>query len=292
MNALWMRMGDPNGNFARHFQGDAFHSRLFELACFAYLEEAQLSIDRSHESPDFLAFDKGLGIALEAVTANPPTGQRSDISLRTLELLSQAEIFEKSSREFPARVVRSLEKKLAHRYHELDHCRGKPLIFMIAPFFEAGSSFYVDEALLYTLFGPPEGVPRDTVPFFEREEAAAVSAVLYCNQFTVSRFLRLATDFTAVGAPKGTRQGTFYRQRDEDTVALREFVHVLGAPDTPKETWSEGVTMFENPFAATPLPPAFLPVSCWFGVVDGFVTREVGDFHPVVSFTHMTGCAP
>ena len=29
MNALFGRMGDPNGQFVRHFQGNAFHSRLF-----------------------------------------------------------------------------------------------------------------------------------------------------------------------------------------------------------------------------------------------------------------------
>jgi hypothetical protein len=223
------------------------------------------------------------------VTANPPTGQASDISLKNLELLSQADIHDKSSRAFPARVVRSLEKKLRHRYHELAHCRGKPLVFMIAPFFEAGANFYVDEALLYALFGPPKDMPREAVPFFEREESAPVSAVLYCNQFTVSRFLRLATDFTAEGGLRGTRRGVFYREHDADTVALKEFVHELGSPDTPKESWSEGVTIFENPCADIPLPRGLLPATCRFHVKDGYVTREVGAFHPVVSFTHTTG---
>jgi hypothetical protein len=289
MNSLLQRMGDPNGRFVQHFQGNAFHSRLFELACFAYLEEANLSINRSWESPDFLVFDRQLGIAVEAVTANSPTGQGSDISLRKLELLSQVEIFDKSSREFPARIVRSLEKKLARRYHELTHCRGKPLVFMIAPFFEAGSNFYIDEALLHALFGAPKDLPNSIAPFFQRAEAVHASAVLYCNQFTVSRFLRLATDFGASGAPRGTRRGFFYRRHGEDSVALKEFVHVLGAADTPKETWSEGVTVFENPFAAVPLPRGLLPATCYFGVADGYVTREVGGFHPVVSSTHITG---
>jgi hypothetical protein len=57
-------MGDPNGNFVRDFQGDGFHSRVFELACFAYLEEAGLTITRSQtlsphgEAPDSATIER------------------------------------------------------------------------------------------------------------------------------------------------------------------------------------------------------------------------------------------
>ena len=197
MNALLNRMGDPNGGLVRNFQSDGFHSRLFEIACFAYLEEAGLTIDRSHERPDFLVSDHGCRVAVEAVTANPPTGQATDISLRQMAPLTDDQIFDKTNREFPGRIGKSLHKKLRHGYHHLDHCRDRPLVFMIAPFFEKGSGFYTDDALVYPLFGAPKGAPNAIFPFFQREKAAAVSAVLYCNQFTVSRFFRLATDFNA-----------------------------------------------------------------------------------------------
>jgi hypothetical protein len=72
MNTLLGRMGDPNGNFLRDFQKDGFHSRVFELASFAYLEEAGLVIDRSHERPDYLVSAGGFSAAIEALTANPP----------------------------------------------------------------------------------------------------------------------------------------------------------------------------------------------------------------------------
>ena len=61
-------MGDPNGNFVDDYQADGFHSRLFELACFAYLEEAGMNLDRTHEAPDFLASRGGTRIAIEAST--------------------------------------------------------------------------------------------------------------------------------------------------------------------------------------------------------------------------------
>lgn len=287
MTALLHRMGDPNGNFVRDFQGDGFHSRVFELASFAYLEEAGLAIDRSYERPDFVGVRDGQSVAVEAVTANPPGQQGADISLGQMTPLSQPEIFEQIRCEVSSRIGTSLKRKLRHRYHELPHCAGKPLVLMIAPFFEAGSVFYPDDALFHPLFGGPEGSDDELFPFFQREEAAAISAVLYCNQFTVPRFFRLATDFTAKDAPTAIREGVCYRRHGDDDHALYEFRHQVGASETPRETWTEGVTVFENPNATTPLPRGLLSGSCYVSVQEGFVCREVTDFHPVVSFTRI-----
>src|SRR2546430_8386177 len=134
---------------------------------------------------------------------------------------------------------------------------------MVGPFFEAGAGFYTDDGLLYGLFGPPNGAPTEIFPFFQREGAANVSAVLYCNRFTVSRFFRLATDFSAGNAPSTIRHGTCYRERGEDHHALTHFTHLLGSPDVPRETWAEGVTVFENPNATRPLPRGVLPGTCY-----------------------------
>ena len=95
MNALFGRMGNPNGHFVRDFQTHGFHAGVFELACFAYLEEAGLEVDRSHERPDFLVSRHGSRVAVESVTANPPAGRSIDVSLREMVQLSEAEIFEK-----------------------------------------------------------------------------------------------------------------------------------------------------------------------------------------------------
>jgi hypothetical protein len=287
MNELLDRMGDPNGKFVSHFQGDAFHSRLFELTCFAYLEEAGLAVNRSFERPDFVASNGACRVAIEAVTANPPTGQATDISLRNMALLSEDKILEKVSREFAGRIGNSLHKKLEQNYHKLPHCKKTPLVLMVAPFFEAGANFYTDDAMIYPLFGAPEGGWNEIFPFFRREKASTVSAVVYCNQFTVSRLLRLATDFSRDGLPKATRRGTCYRRRDDEHHVLTHFWHCLDSPDIPKETWSEGVTVFDNPFADYPLPRGFLPGTSYVFVHDGYVTREVRDFHPVVSFMHI-----
>jgi hypothetical protein len=285
---LMNRMGDPNGKLVRHFQGDAFHSRLFELACFAYLKEAGLTIDRSHPQPDFLASSKNVSLALEAVTANPPGPQSADISLRLMRELSGAEVFEKVAQEFPRRINNTLLRKLAHNYHELPQCKGKPLVFMVAPFFEAGAVFYTDDALVHLFFGAPDGI-SEIEPFFDRPEAEPVSAVLYCNQFTVPRFLRLSTDFTAKGAPTISRHGTCYLAQANGDYALKDFRYRLGAAGVPRETWADGVTIFENPNARLPLPCSALPASSLVCIRDGYVYREVRGFHPVVSFTQIHG---
>jgi hypothetical protein len=154
MNELYTRMGDPNGNFIYDFQGDGFHSRVFELACFAYLESAGFSLDRSNEKPDFLAHRGEFTLAIEATTANPSTGRHTDISVLQMPELSEEQIADKVINDFPRRMSSILNRKLKHKYHQLPQCTGKPLVLMIAPFFEAGSVFYTDEGLVECLYGP------------------------------------------------------------------------------------------------------------------------------------------
>lgn len=284
MNDLYSRMGDPNGNFIAGFQGRGFHSRLFELACFAYLESANLKIDRSFEQPDFLASRDGVMIAVESVTANPPHDQGLDIAIDQMAKLPDREILEKVSYEFPKRIVAILRKKLSKRYHHAPHVSGRPLIFMVAPNFEAGSAFYTDDALLYSLYGPPESDPiwQGRPAFFWNKQAASISAVLYCNAFSVSRFFRLAlredSTITAI------RSGVCYRQHSSSDLAACQFEYEVGDPAAPRETWGEGVTLFHNPFASHPLPERFLPASSTISIQDGYVYREVLGFHPLVSY--------
>ena len=285
MNALYARMGDPNGNFPGDFQTDGFHSRLFELACFAYLESAGLDLDRSHESPDFLALARDdVTIAIEATTANPTAGRATDISLLQMPDLSEAEIFDKVENEFPRRMASVLQKKLAHRYHELPHCVGKPLVLMVAPFFEPGAVFYTDESLLKCLYGVGGITEVAAVPFFDQPDAGSISAVLYCNAFTVPGFLRMATRFENAKEVSAVRKGFCYIGDPNVDAPPHEFQFQVGDPSAPKETWHEGVTLFINPNASHPLQRSLLPHTCTFSVRENVVHREVHGFHPVTSF--------
>lgn len=286
MNALYVRMGDPNENFIGDFQGDGFQSRLFELGCFAYLESAGMEIDRSYLAPDFSASKDGVKVVVEAATANSPSGRHTDISLRQVSELSEKELFQKVNLEFPRRIVALLKRKLKHRYHELPHCLGRPLVLMTAPFFEPGSVFYTDDALVDTLYGTNDSSSLSGVnpPFFSWADAQSISAILYCNAFTIPRFYRLATSLNQDANIVVIRKGFCYKNHSETELAVGPYEYPLGSPSAPKETWWEGVTVFHNPHADVPLPLNLLPSTSTFSIRDGSLVRDIHGFHPVTSF--------
>ncbi|OYY43520.1 MAG: hypothetical protein B7Y56_11750 [Gallionellales bacterium 35-53-114] len=278
INTLYQRMGTPSKTFISHFQADGFHSHLFEIACFAYLESAALKPKRKHSSPDFLATHNGFNLAFEATTANP-VKQASDISLLQMEELSQQEIVEKENVEFPRRMGKILKKKLGLNYDKLP----QPLILMIAPFFEPGSVYYIDESLLNCLYG----INNVTPGFFHLEKAKSVSAIMYCNAFTVPRFFRLATTIDDSAKIIATREGLYYAPQSDGGIEIREYKFLVDKPSSPKESWAEGVTVFHNPNALHPIPTTLLPCTSYFSVNDGFLTREVHGFHPLTSLMKM-----
>ena len=53
MNALFAKFTDVDGSFVREFPTGGFSTRVFELALFAYLQEHDLDLDRSHPAPIF-----------------------------------------------------------------------------------------------------------------------------------------------------------------------------------------------------------------------------------------------
>lgn len=287
IDALYARMGDPNGNYMRDFQGTGFNARLFELACFAYLESAGFEIDRSFPAPDFIAERNGVTIAFEAVTVNPSEGNDLDISLLPLLRSTEPSIpLDVTIRTTMLRISRALRKKLAHRYDQLSHCKGKPLVLMVAPFSEPGSVFYPDGCLIENLYGTPQNWPKteNILPFFCLDNSTPISSILYCNPFTVSRFIRFATDFRSSQNLIATREGQCFF-RDDDLAS--SFVHHLGATQTPMETWHEGVTLFCNPFASVSIPEGLLPNTCTFSINEDKLLRKIEKFHPVHSITRV-----
>lgn len=282
INDLYHRMATPSKTFVRKFQGDGFHSHLFEIACFAYLESTGMKPERRHSAPDFLASLNGFDLAFEAATSNPAK-QASDISIFQIEALTQREIEEKVNVEFPRRMASIVKKKLRLNYHKLPHCEGKPLVLMVAPFFEPGSVLYIDESLLNCLYG----IHNETPGLFQLEDARSVSAVMYCNGFTVPRFFRLATTLDDTANIIATREGWYCSPLTDDDIEMREYKFLVGDPSSPQESWAEGVTIFHNPNAQFPIPTTLLPCTSYFSVQDGLLIREVHGFHPLTSFMRM-----
>ena len=283
---LYQRMGDPNGGFLGDFQSDGFHSRLFELASFAYLEEAGALVDRQHEAPDFLADLDGYKVAMEVTTANPPAGQDRDISIARLEKISSEEDHNQAIVEFPLRIASSIRKKLRKRYHKLPHCRCRSLIFVVAPYYQPGSVYYPDDSLLGHIYGfRVPGLPDPPkTPIFAGPESAPLSAIMFCNQFTVPRFLRIAHLAPQSGVLFGERSGFCLLEDGDDGFVMTQYHHRLDDGTAPRENWSQGVTLYHNPHASHPIPRDLLPSTSYFHVVGGGLRRELNGFHPVTSF--------
>lgn len=308
MNKVAKQMGDVDGNLVREFQTQ-FHARLFELACFAYLDAQGFLIDRSRASPDFLVSRDGKSVAaIEAVTANSPTGQRTDISLGALVKQPVEDITSKCNDEFPIRMGSALFSKLGKAYWKLPHCLELPFVLVVGPFHEPGSMTYIDQSLARFLYGLEpfsEGTESNGVltrqvairqhefngkvipsEFFGYQLAENVSAVVYCNQFTVPRFFRMAAQ--ADGWPVelvGHRMGYYIDPHDGPS----EYLYSLGDQDAPNETWWQGVTVFHNPNAIHSLPQGALRSTCEFRYRDGCVESQVYGFHPLTSFMILRG---
>lgn len=287
INNFYNRMGDPNGNFLRDFQSNAFHSRLFEIACYAYFDSSDIECDRSFEKPDFIVSRNGITVSVEAVTANPTEGRSQDISLAKLENIPFDEMVEKCENDFPIRMANILRKKLAHKYWELPHCLGKPLIYIIAPFFEAGSVLYGAENLAVYLYGLVDkheyNGRRVASGFFNEKNSQHVSAVIYCNQFTVPRFYRMTVTPDDIKSVKSIREGFCYIPVDESTLRISEYRYAVGSSTEPTETWWQGVTIFYNPNALVPLPEGFFRATNIYGIEGDYVVQTVKDFHPLTS---------
>jgi len=282
INDAYARMGDPNGHFVSQFQGYGFHARLFEIACFLYLETAGLSPSRPFDAPDFMAIKAGHRVAVEAMTANPTEGNEPDISILRLEDRPPEEIHQRTRVLFPRRMHAALTKKARRGYATLEHMAGTPLVLMTQPAFEAGSSQYVADALIPMLFGDSEGFRG----FFSRPDAAAISAVAYCNGFAVSKFWRLSSGPMFGTSILAKRLGTCLLPEEGDYPQPREYEFDVGDPDAPEETWWQGVTLFLNPNATVPLPADYLPATCVIARQDGGLTMEIDGFHPMTSQMH------
>jgi len=307
MDDVFSRAGDPDGNFVDDFQGPGFHTRLFELASFAYLEETGWTIERGRPHPDFLLTKDGVSVAVEAVTANPKAGRDADIALKHLPDPGTVDILAKCTDEFPIRMGGVLREKLKKEYWTKPKCRGLPFVLVLGSFHEPGSMNYVDEQLARYLYGLdrfPDWTDRNgvlvreatveshsfgckTIPsnFFATEEHAAhLSAVLWTNQFTISRFQRLWAEVFGLPDELAAVVVRGWHARDGTPPAER-FVYEVGDGATPPESWSRGVALFVNPHARVPLPPGAFETTSTFRVREGRLVRELSGFHPLLAST-------
>ena len=211
-NEIFQDFTDTDGNFLGQFQTTGFDSRTFELYLYAYLSRSGYTVNREHEQLDFIATRGGVAVAIEATTVNP-TQTKDTIDTRKLIDLTTEELREKLSNELPIRFGGPLFSKLNKKYWELEQCRWIPIVFAIEAFHEEGSLYFSDSSLgqyLYGLRHYPDWIEdghlvvkseevkdhkwgAKVIPsnFFQQPNAEHVSAVIFSNSGTYTKFCRM-----------------------------------------------------------------------------------------------------
>ena len=309
---------DRDGNFIEQFQTTGFDARIWELYLHTYLNDCGFSLLPT-VSPDFLVSKSGEKVAIEAVTANPTQGLvkgelRNVYSSTKLfvppfdQILPQLDgAFDYKQEDFvPIKLGSALYSKLQKRYWESPSAEKLPMVLAIETFHEQASLHYTSSALATYLYGTrdtyiwdtkgtlvivPQRVEKHsfagkTIPsnFFSLPEAEHISAVLFSNSGTVSKFNRMG------------HQGPFHNPRitllrfgecvnhDPNAVKPFRFYYQVGDPDW-MEWWGQGLEMFHNPNAQFPIDHSLFPDIAHHRLKDGLIFTEGPPFQPFNSVT-------
>lgn len=269
---------DVDGNFVQQFQTTGFDARIWELYLFAVFVEMGFVIERIHAVPDFTCRGLFGSFAIEAATVNPTQGPGGiPLPLPPRETEEEQRIFIKEY--MPIKFGSALISKLRKRYWEKPSAKDLPLMFAIHDFHAPQSMTFTRSALPIYLYGydwnseKKNGklriVPRKVdfhnwgqkrIPsgFFNLADAENISAVIFSNSGTISKFNRIgyAAEFGARDL-KMIRVGI---ANDPDPNAAQGQPFQINVRDRKySESWAEGIEVFHNPRAIRPVADEALP---------------------------------
>lgn len=307
--------GLADNNFVEQFQTTGFDARVFELFLHAYFESIGAQIGRAHERPDYLVTRNGLTVAVEATTANPtqvrgaPPPLITGVDPRAVVEEDEDRRRERIEQELPIRVGGALFSKLEKRYWDLPHVRDRPLVFAVAPFHAHDALLFSSAGISRYLYGIQQSGRHDaagrlvidtepvvshqlgakTIPsnFFMQPGAEHVSAVLYTNAGSVSKFTRM-------GYQAGLHRGNVNVVRfgvawdpDPNAVEGVEFEYRMDE-DPGEEPWGSGIEVFHNPGALHPIQDDFFEDAIQTRLENGAPTSLMPEFAPFSSITRRT----
>jgi hypothetical protein len=181
-----------------------------------------------------------------------------------------------------------------------------PLILAIEMFYDQESLFYSSSALSTYLYGfrhsyvwDSEGKPRTvaekvdshefagkSIPsgFFLQPDAARISAVLFGNSGTISKFNRMGQQGSHYN-PRITliRFGNCYNP-EPDAVVPDRFIYTVGDQQY-REWWGQGLEMFHNPAAIHPVDHLLITGISHHWLKDERIYTDSPRFHPYNSIT-------
>ncbi len=209
----------------------------------------------------------------------------------------------------PIKFGSPLTSKLAKKYWEKPGAKDKPLLFAIQDFSAPASMVSSRSALPIYLYGYDRDWEHDSegrlkisprkvavhrwgekeIPsgFFDLPGSENISAVLFSNSGTISKFNRMG-----MLAGFGSRRVVILRQgfavnHDPNASMPHVFRHVVNAPDY-RETWTEGLDVFHNPRAIHPIDPLMIPGAAHHWIhSDGQMETRTPEWQPLGSYTYV-----
>ncbi len=263
-------------------------------------------IDRIHAVPDFTCAGIPGEFAVEATTVGPTRDSSGNVVPPPARDTPE-QMFAFLREYMPIKFGSALTSKLAKKYWEKPIAKGKPLLFAIQDFSAPASMVSTRSALPIYLYGYDHDWEHDSegrlkisprkvtvhrwgekeIPsgFFDLPGAENISAVLFSNSGTISKFNRMGM-LAGFGSPRVVmvRRG-FAVDHDPNASMPRPFRHVVNAPDYT-ETWVEGLDVFHNPRALHPIEPWMLPGAAHHRLLpDGQLDSVTPDWQPLGSYT-------
>jgi len=295
---------DPDGNFIEQFQSTGFDARLWELYLFGVFTEMGFLIDRTHNAPDFACDHFGQKTYVEAVILGETQGQADN---RPPENVEQARELQRGY--IAHRFANALTAKLEKRYWELEHVKGNPLVLAIADFSAPASMLWTHNALPMFLYGyeytwrkdeqgkliiEPKKIEKHLyknreIPsdFFSWDDVHNISAVLFSNSGTISKFNRIGK-IAGFGSPRVRMIRVGERQRHDPNSETPDRFRLEVHDPAYREAWAESVSIFHNPYARYPLDPGHFPIATHHFLDEKGMTHTfMGDFHQFWSITQI-----
>lgn len=293
---------DLDGNFIEQFQTTGFDARLWELYLYAYLHEA-LFIIEEETPPDFTCVKGPVPIHIECATVGPNPEFDVDVPPRSPE---EAETL--LTDYMPIKFGSVLYSKLSKEYWKLPHVQNHPLIFAVHDFHINDSMIWSSPAMYTYLYGmrwrstpfwDAKGNPLvvaekvdqhayggKTIPsgFFFQEKSEYVSAVLFSNSGTISKFNRMGK-LAGFGSPrvKMIRSGTCHDHSPGARGPANFAVEI--EPEGYEETWAQGLSMYHNPNAEHPVDADLFPTIAHHFLEGDKLRSLIPDFLPYSSQT-------
>jgi hypothetical protein len=279
---------DLDGHFVREFQTSGFSARMWELYLWAAFRALNFTIDYVSAVPDFDLSKDGQRLFVEATTVSTKdsftaamgSGAPPDPPDRIVTYLEH---------EMAQKFGSPLFSKLKKRDWEKPHVAGHPFVLALADFHAPGSMRWSQEALNQYLYGlksilTPDAnnrltemfIPGDvhvvgdkTVPtnFFAQPGAENVSAVLFSNAGTISKFNRMG-----VRAGFGDAWVSLIREGvlvDPQDFGSEERFKIDVESPAYQEGWADELMLFHNPRALRPIDPSLFPGIGQVRIADG-----------------------